>query len=184
MTATAPAAPVAQRRLISWKWYPAIFFGMLLLLIMAGGLVMYIQGQNAINSPPYQLTLREIQASAQVQAKIGQPITNATWYPAVKITDNGEKGEALCQFEVYGPLGTLEIKSQLRKLAGEWSPTELGYKQPGVLEYTSIMKEYLAKNKSDVPIFDGQTPAKTTTKIDLPPPDLDFSIENTPEEKK
>lgn len=119
-------APVSRGSNRGWLW-------IVLLVVLAGGCTCSI-GCGGIfalvfgilrNSTPYQMALREAQNDEQLQARLGEPIVEASWFPMGNISRGGGRGNASLSFDVSGPEGRATIYVDAQFEAGQWRLTRL-----------------------------------------------------------
>jgi len=102
----------------NWKWFVPI--ALFVSLLVCAGVVFAALSRHKW-SEPYLKALEKVQATPQVAAKLGEPITGVFWPPPsgeVQVDDGG--GEAHLAFSVLGPNGKADVQTQARRIAGTW----------------------------------------------------------------
>ncbi|NQT41629.1 MAG: hypothetical protein HQ581_29335 [Planctomycetes bacterium] len=117
-TETRPARHWCLRH---WKWLlPATLAGFCLLAVAVGGITLLWIASDRKNSPPYQMALKQVQQSADVIARLGEPVEGSSFLPAGKVHVEDGRGEANLNFDVAGPDGTANVRVQAKCIAGQW----------------------------------------------------------------
>lgn len=177
---TTPAETPPRRSL--WKRLLGRLVLLILVAAVGGGGYLYYRSNHLIKSEPYQAVLKFVNESEIVKDKVGGPLHEAGFLEKLQnsssITEEGERGEALIKFTLQSPRGPLEVQSNGRKLANEWSITSLMVRFPGEQDNTSLLAEVHRKTAGETPKFDPtKAPEKIDTKIDLPTPGTDIKID-------
>ncbi len=98
-----------------------------LVLIVAcagvGGAAFYLVFGALKSSEPYQMALEKVQQDPQVIDRLGEPIEDATWFPAGNLTTEDGRGSASLHFTVKGPKGEAVVGTQARRIGGQWGLT-------------------------------------------------------------
>jgi hypothetical protein len=105
----------------NWLWFVPTLLGIPILLCggcIGGSVLMLI---NAIKgSEVYKVALERVQQSPEVQAKLGQPIEDATVLPSGNINLDNDEGKAHLMFSVKGPSGTADVDLEAMIVGDQW----------------------------------------------------------------
>jgi hypothetical protein len=170
----------------NWKWFvPGMF---VVAVAMAGiAVVGYVQirSYGYRQNPAYQFALSVVQASEEVQTRLGSPIEDSDWNPQGEYDKVGETIRAAqFNFTVSGPNGEADVAVQSSQIAGEWAVNGLTVRFSND-ERVALTEEALAKQKIDTPEFDPQSEQNKQTKNDTsqdspPPPDVSVDVPDVP----
>ena len=114
--------PMCGCCLRNWKVLVPV---VLLLVILLGGMLVYqelIGSQKS--SEPYRMALEQVQSDPKVIQRLGKPIDD-TWRVGGDVFTEGDRGEANLNFEVLGPQGKGRVRTQARRIDGQWGLTTL-----------------------------------------------------------
>ena len=184
MATTAPSVPAKTaprgwfRR--SWKWFiPAAILTVLVVALVVAAGVIAVRVNRYKSSTPYQTALTIVQESPEVQARLGAPIKDASWWPSgrLEVSKYGGNGTAAFNFTVSGPQGTAVVQTEARMVEGEWNVNDL-FVRFADDERISMRDELAAKQKVDTPAFDPdkEKSRKTETKTDDPPTEINVDV--------
>ena len=93
---------------------------------VGGGIYLLANAQSKKQSEPYRMALDEIQKSAKVKDKLGEPIVDASWLPSGGIDATDGSGDATFYFKISGPRGVGKAATKARMVGGKWGLLELG----------------------------------------------------------
>src|SRR5690349_17082354 len=105
----------------NWLWFVPTLIGIPILLCGGcfGGL--FYVGLRAIKDmPTYKGAVARVQESPEVQAKLGQPIEDATVLPSSEFNFRNGQQSVTQRFSVKGPTGTADVESHAIELANAW----------------------------------------------------------------
>ena len=106
----------------NWRWLvPAV---VLVPVAVAAGYIVAVVAQRK-SSEPYTAALKRVQQDPEVIERLGQPIKDPSWIPAGSIHTDHERGQANLIFPVSGPKGSASVRTQARRIAGQWGTTVL-----------------------------------------------------------
>jgi hypothetical protein len=170
-TSTTPVKSSRMKRVLKWLLGIAI-------VALAGGGIFYNYKYGAIlRSAPYQEVLKVVTNSKQIQDQLGTPIQGISWFPAVNLIEEADRGDAQLYFEVSGPKGIANVQSKASKRADGWAITDLKVKIKD--QEVNLMPEVSATITDGAPKFDPN--AKPIDPVVIPPPMLpngtDINIE-------
>jgi Cytochrome oxidase complex assembly protein 1 len=186
---TADAGPETRgwfRR--NWKWFVP---GTLLVTIILGTIAVFgyiqVRAYRYRANPAYQAALAEVQASIEIQDRLGAPIVDSDWNPqgAIEIRNDATMGESRFNFTVSGPKGNAEIGTDARMVDGEWAIARLEAIFPEG-DRISLTEQVLARQKVDTPAFDPKAAknstsnGKTPERSKEPGPNLDVEVPDVP----
>ena len=97
------------------KWAVIIYCAVIVLFVAIFGGTFYLLK----NSDVYKLAVARLEASTEVTAALGTPITPG--FPSGKISTNGSNGVAALSFSVSGPKGAGRAFLEAIKKNGTWS---------------------------------------------------------------
>ncbi len=170
----------------NWKWFlPGMFVVAVVLAGIAVLSYVQIRSYRYRANPTYQAALAEVQASTEIQDRLGLPIEDSDWNPqgAIELRNDGDAGEARFNFSVSGPEGQADVITKGRMVDHEWAVTDLNVLFPDG-ERVSLSEQIQAKQKVDTPEFDPQAEPKQPSKQDGPPgapaPDVNVQIPDIP----
>ncbi len=118
--------PPQGRRARRWA---CLFVSTFLVLIAACagvfGLVAYYAVGQLKSTRPYQMSWELLRQDPQVQEALGEPLEEASWMPAGELNVRNGGGDAFFTFDIRGPKGVGHVRTQARRLQGEWGLTAL-----------------------------------------------------------
>ena len=123
----APAADSPQKRSPRrWlRWLAATALVLILLCAgVVGGLVLRGPGARK-SSEPYRMALEQAQQDPLVTERLGEPIEEASWFPAGNLNVEKDRGDANLHFTVQGPNGKATVSTMARRISGQWGLTTL-----------------------------------------------------------
>jgi hypothetical protein len=91
---------------------------------ICGGLF-YFGVETVKNTPAYRMALAQVQESPEVTERLGRPVEEAGWVPAVQMNVGDGQGSATMDFDVQGPEGRAHVRCQARMIGGTWGLTLL-----------------------------------------------------------
>lgn len=100
---------------------------MVLILLAACGLLIgyRIVFSSRKSAEPYKMALQQVQQDAQVVERLGNPVTDAEWFPTGNVNEEGDRGTATLHFAVAGPNGNAQVIAQARRVDAQWGLTML-----------------------------------------------------------
>jgi hypothetical protein len=140
----------------NWKWFlPAMFAAVVALAGLAVFGYVQVRAYHYRANPAYQAALAEVQASDEIQQRLGEPIVDSDWNPqgAIDLRNNGAMGEARFNFTVSGPEGHGDVTADGRMVDGDWALARLEVLF-GDGERVRLTEQVRAKQKVDTPQFD------------------------------
>lgn len=93
--------------------------GLIVIGVIAAGAIFFAAMKAVKSSDAYALALKNTQESAEVQEKLGTPITAAT-FASGAVSVNNNTGTAALFFSVTGPKGGGKVIYEGTKQGGEW----------------------------------------------------------------
>lgn len=105
----------------NWLWFvPMIIIGPFLLCAGCGGLIAFTVISAIKGSDAYKLALERVQQSPDVQAQLGEPITDATPFPTGNVSSSNGEGSALIFMRVAGPKGAANVVIEAEETGHVW----------------------------------------------------------------
>ncbi len=104
---------------------PWVLLIVLLVVLALVGSNLWSRLQAVRSSEPYRLAVSQVLSSAIAQEHLGTPIRDVTWFPAGRVYEEGDLGEANFAFKVAGSLKAADVFVQARRLGGRWTLTVL-----------------------------------------------------------
>ncbi|MEX2142174.1 MAG: cytochrome c oxidase assembly factor Coa1 family protein [Pirellulales bacterium] len=163
----------------NWKWFMP---GMFAVAIAMAGIAVFsyvqIRSYRFRQNPSYQAALAAVQASEQIQSRLGKPIVDSDWNPqgSIEVRNDATIGEARFNFDVSGPDGNAIVTTNARMVDGEWALTSLDV-QFGDDEVIRL-KDFLAQQKVDTPEFKAGSDDEPKSLTEKPPKEIiDVNVE-------
>ncbi len=105
----------------NWLWFvPTVIVLPILLCAGCFGGIFFSVVAAIKGSDAYKLALERVQQSPDVQAQLGEPITDATVLPMGNIQFTNGEGTADMFFSVKGPKGSANVVVEAETTAGAW----------------------------------------------------------------
>jgi hypothetical protein len=141
---TPPAEPRKGWFGRNWKWFVPACCLLIFLLIGGGvaGLLAIVEG-SIKHSVAYTQALAQAQASPQVIAQIGQPVTPGMFVSG-NINVNGDSGDADISIPVSGPKGKGKVYAVAKKSAGQWQFDTLQFGADGQADRIDLLQAQAA----------------------------------------
>jgi hypothetical protein len=133
-----------QRVQRAWaKWAVIVYLAAIVLFGGITGGVFY----GLAHSNAYELGVSRLQASTEVTAALGNPITSGIPFGSIRI--NGASGQAALSFSVTGPKGSGRAFLQATKQDGNWSLRSLKLRVDGRDGLIDVLNPSRAEGGSD-----------------------------------
>lgn len=165
----------------NWLWLvPTII---LVPILLCGGCVATIFYSTVAlikGSGAYQTALERVQQSPEVQAAIGQPITDTTVLPFGNVNTTNNEGKADLLFSVAGPNGTANVTIDAILVDGQWHYDTL---QVQCSDGSTIdLSDEPVVLEGDAPVFGDEAPEAEEAPAEderpkRPAPELNIDIE-------
>lgn len=165
----------------NWLWFvPTII---LLPIFLCGGCfatIFYAVVSGIKGSGAYQTALERVQQSPEVQAAIGQPITDTTVFPTGNIQTTNNEGTAKLLFSVAGPNGTANVDLNAILVDGTWHYEKLDVTCSD--GSTIDLSDEPVVLEGDAPVFGDEAPEAEEAPAEderpkRPAPELNIDIE-------
>ncbi|HYM79576.1 MAG TPA: cytochrome c oxidase assembly factor Coa1 family protein [Candidatus Dormibacteraeota bacterium] len=135
-----PAKPRPDWLTRNWKWVVPVGLvgGLLIVGGFVGGIFLIVESSFR-QSGCYTQALVKARANAEVQEKIGQPLTPG-WLAGGSINISGSSGDADISIPISGPKGKGTLYVVAKKSAGEWTFQRLEVEIEGAERRIDLLK--------------------------------------------
>jgi hypothetical protein len=167
----------------NWLWFvPTII---ILPILLCGGCfgVIFFAAFSAIKgSDAYKLALERVQQSPEVQAQLGEPITDATTFPSGSVRSMNGEGSAIIYMRVAGPKGSANVVVEAETSGGAWHFDKLEVTTDADGTKIDLGDEHVP-SEDDAPAFEpgGNTDAEVEDTgeeaAEKPSPPLEINLE-------
>jgi hypothetical protein len=103
----------------NWRWFLPTALLLSIVLCVGAGIV-YLNSKAT-----YQMALEQVRKAPNVVERLGQPIQPVRWIPSGDEHVVNDRGDAHWDFKIAGPKGSADVRTQSRRLSGQWSLTTL-----------------------------------------------------------
>ncbi|MGO8751223.1 MAG: cytochrome c oxidase assembly factor Coa1 family protein [Thermoguttaceae bacterium] len=103
----------------NWRWFLPTALLLLIVLCVGAGIV-YLNSKAT-----YQMALEQVRKDPNVVERLGRPIQPARWIPSGDEHLVDDRGDAHWDFKITGPKGSADVRTQSRRLSGQWTMTML-----------------------------------------------------------
>jgi hypothetical protein len=124
-----PPADRSREHPRSRKWLKILLGGLLAIVVILLGSWFVFFGRK-IYSEPYQMALSKVRQDPETAERLGRPIRDVTWFPAGRITREGDRATARFNFTVSGPKGKAAVSTVAQRMEGQWGLTSLDVRFP------------------------------------------------------
>jgi hypothetical protein len=163
----------------NWKWFiPTLFLCMILMCggCVAGIFFMFISGLK--QTEPYVVTMQKIQANAEAQEALGQPIRDDSWFPV--LTPDGNNLDI--RWDLSGPKGKGKAYVKARTTNGKFDIVVIEVTLPNGKR---LLLHDEGPGGNDAPAFTPKGAADGEKKQEsAPPPDMNITMPDEGEPKK
>lgn len=146
------------------------FFLILLigLVVLGGGAVYWAFFVRIHNLPVYRSSMRQIEASRELQEWLGQPIRAVHWPPpSARI----ETSETEVRWNIAGPKAPAKAHVLARLMMGEWQTTVL---EVTLVDGKKIALRDEANTDAEAPRFERAKPERNAPEANAPAPEINL----------
>ena len=110
----------------NWLWFvPTVLLMAFLISAACCGGVLLTPYMMLRSSQPYEMALSEVQEDPAVVERLGEPIKADSWFPVGTVHAENGGGEAALDFDVAGPDGRAHVRTQAKRIDGQWGLARL-----------------------------------------------------------